>query len=379
MSTPQPAAPRRLDGSIVKPEGSRLQLPRKGKIHLGIRVKNSQPDNRCKHPPQDLCLYCSHPKEVPYFVCPPEFKAAYGDEPLELDIVFPFNEQNSILFQAYKWYSSTNAIKCQGNGSFAIRRFKDLTAEQKKEITEPHEEFDQMEVSCTCPMLNVKNGCRHVATLSFFVPKVSMAGVYQIDLKSAFAIANVEGGLTMARLATMGPKHPMGTVQGIPFKLIRKPRKMEWQGKMNTHYLVHLENQLTPEDVQKYRSGGVLIEHDEPAARIDAPQQVGALASSFTEEPGSPGAMEDVPESERVVNVMPVQVLKNLADGAPDDTAVFTMTAKITGATEDTTFTLKDRDMAVFVHKAIKAKQSLDLYFEEGSGEAVARMEIGDF
>ena len=51
------------------------KFPRRGKIHLGIKV-----------PYQKGGETKERPKEVDYLVCPPEVQAVYGEEPKEVTI-----------------------------------------------------------------------------------------------------------------------------------------------------------------------------------------------------------------------------------------------------------------------------------------------------
>ena len=50
------------------------RAPRAGKIHLGEKVTNAKGT--------------TYPKATPYFVCPPEVQAVYGDKPTSLKVMF---------------------------------------------------------------------------------------------------------------------------------------------------------------------------------------------------------------------------------------------------------------------------------------------------
>lgn len=345
---------RKLDGTIKNEGEQSLFLPRKGKIRLGVKAKNSSGTE--------------YPKEVDYFVCPEEVTAVLGPKPTEISILFPVNDNRVIFNMAYKWYGA-QAIKCKGNGEFALRKVSALTKEQREEQakagTLPPNEFDIAEVTCPCPMLGVKGGCDKIATLSFLIPSVSMAGVYQIDMKSEYGIRNILSGLMMARAATMGPKHPNGTVAMVPMKLIRRPQKIEYNGKTATHHLVFLEHQISHDQFMRYRNGGVEElagpdAHVEPTAAIEHP---GVVDTGFTEEPDTEEGTKPTPEEVEGVIVKTEKV-----DGK------YAIKAENSFGGNIVSFWTENRDIAEHAFRAIKPKTIMKMTYiaGEGSDEIVA-------
>jgi len=67
----------------VKNISDKRYMPRKGKIRLGVKVKNQNGKE--------------YPKETDYFVCPPEVTDVFGDKPKKLEIMLPLNDISKIF------------------------------------------------------------------------------------------------------------------------------------------------------------------------------------------------------------------------------------------------------------------------------------------
>ena len=63
----------------IKGLTDRPRPPRLGKIRLGVKTE------------------ASYPQSKDYFVCPPEVKAVFGDEPTELTVFFPSNTREEVF------------------------------------------------------------------------------------------------------------------------------------------------------------------------------------------------------------------------------------------------------------------------------------------
>jgi len=162
---------------------------RRGKIHLGVKVKttkkckcmNRSPDKK----PKLDCIVCKgtglifRPEEVNYFVLgdAPELKATYGDKPKVLHVtVLPariekenFDQYLEKLFPQYlKWYKLTG-LWCKGDGEMAER------------INEETGTLD--EVDCPCEHLESKD-CKRNAILRFRIQEIASFNVYQISTTS---------------------------------------------------------------------------------------------------------------------------------------------------------------------------------------------------
>jgi len=187
----------------IKGVSERRRLPRLGKIRLGIKVISKKTGR-------------SYPKETDYFVCPPEVQKVYGDRPKELDVMFPINDREIIFPQAYCWYGKSRGIKCMGDGERAMRAGENGF--------EPRE--------CPCEKLEKKE-CGKRAHLMTILYKVSLGGIYQIDLGSYHSIVDINSGLDYATAL-------IGRFAMVPFKLRRVPRETHANGSKQIHYTLVL-------------------------------------------------------------------------------------------------------------------------------------------
>ena len=195
------------------------RLPRLGKIRLGIRVKRRGGNKKCTHGKDDICMYCTYPKETPHFVVPLEVARVYGDKPTELDILLPVNDINVVFPQSYEYYGSSRGLKCTGDGENAMRYNEDTKS------MEP--------VECPCELLS-EGKCQQRAHLSVILPKVSVGGIYQIDTGSYNSIVDINSSLDYVTAL-------VGRFAMVPLKLKREPRETHHEGKKQTHYTLRIE------------------------------------------------------------------------------------------------------------------------------------------
>ena len=265
----------------IKGDESLLRLPRLGKIHLGIKM--------------GVGTSSEHPKETDYFVCPPGLESIIGVKPKEIDIVFPVESQSVIFSRAYKYYAGPT-LRCKGNGVTALRMAGYL-GDQAKTVTGPipADKNAMVEIPCPCPLLTQKNAkgrfdCAAVGMLSFMIPQVSIAGVFQIDVKGISSTKNILAGLAMARSW-------MGRVSMIPFKLKRVPEHGTYQGKATTHYVLRLEHQISYEQIRKLKGDNFLLGMDPAIEGEDQTVQIPVeYPEDVPEAPPPPGVVveEDV-------------------------------------------------------------------------------------
>lgn len=183
------------------------RLPRLGKIRLGIKKKTAAGKE--------------YPAETDYFVCPDEVKDVYGEEPKELDIMFPVEDLDIVFPQAYEMYGSGKGMKCTGDGEVAWR---------------VNEETGEMEErTCPCEFLTGKKPkCSQRAHLSVLLPNVSVGGVYQIDTSSYNSIVDLNSSIEFARAL-------IGRLAMVPLKLKREPRDTHHAGKKQVHHTMRIE------------------------------------------------------------------------------------------------------------------------------------------
>jgi len=171
----------------------RRRLPRLGKIRLGIKEKTSVPC-KCKEKnpekkPMLTCRICEgtgyifRPKEVDYFVCPPEVQAIYGEKPKELPIMFPV-ENEEVFFQQWYMRYGYGVLKCIGDGINAR--------------TWDEEKNGFRTIPCPCEQLE-KKSCMRQALLQFLLYEVPGAGVWQINTSSKNSIVDINSGIEYIR------------------------------------------------------------------------------------------------------------------------------------------------------------------------------------
>ena len=195
------------------------RLPRLGKIRLGIRVKKKAKDERCKHGPEDTCMYCTYPKETSYFVVPDEVAAVHGKQPTALDILLPVNDMSIVFPQALEYYGMGAGLKCTGDGKRALRMNEDTRIMEGRE--------------CPCEYLT-QGKCTQRGHLSVILFKVSMGGVYQIDTSSFNSIVDINS-------STAYIERMIGRYAMVPLTLTRNPIETHHDGKRQTHYTMRIE------------------------------------------------------------------------------------------------------------------------------------------
>ncbi|HPD11231.1 MAG TPA: hypothetical protein PLN56_09600 [Methanoregulaceae archaeon] len=183
----------------------RRRLPRLGKIRLGVKAVTGSGKE--------------YPREVDYFVVPPEVAAVYGERPKSLDVMFPINDLDTVFPQALKYYGSGRGLKCIGNG---------VTAMSLDENTQA-----MVERSCPCSRLEKGGGCMRRASLMVLLPKVSLGGVYQIDMSSWNSIVDINSGIDYIQAL-------IGRFAMVPLILSRVAMEVQHQDGRTVHYPLRL-------------------------------------------------------------------------------------------------------------------------------------------
>ncbi len=193
------------------------RLPRLGKIRLGVKAKT--PDGK------------EYPKEVDYFVVPSEVAKVYGEQPKEIDIMFPVDDPEMVFPQAYEYYGAGAGLKCSGDGETAMR------ANDKGELEE---------IQCPCDLLEKKK-CQRKGHLMVVLPKISLGGVYQVDVGSFWSITELNSYLDWTRAL-------VGKIAMVPLKLKRVPMEMTYEGIKRTHYVLKLVFEGGMDEVKRLHS-----------------------------------------------------------------------------------------------------------------------------
>lgn len=175
----------------IKGLTDKRRLPRVGKIHLGVKVKSEKTGGE-------------HPKAVDYFVFPEdhpqyeELKATFGDQPKELLIVLPTNNEEQFASQFYRCYSKTRGLICKGDGETCMRTVDTVTgalADRDSKNTE------MKQMTCNgrdCPDYQAKK-CHETMCFQFLLPQITGLGIWQIDTSSINTIRNINGALALIR------------------------------------------------------------------------------------------------------------------------------------------------------------------------------------
>lgn len=195
------------------------RLPRLGKIRLGVKAKSQQTGKE-------------YPKETSYFVVPEEIAKIYGEQPIELDVMIPVEDENISFPQNYAYYGSSRGLKCSGDGERAMRTvaFQKESEGKKADKTDMSE---LMEVPCTC-ILAETGKCKQTGYLQVILPKISVGGVYQINTSSFNSIIDLNSGIDYVRAM-------VGRVAMVPLKLKRVPTETHHDGMKQIHYTLRLE------------------------------------------------------------------------------------------------------------------------------------------
>jgi len=239
------------------------RLPRLGKLALGVKATADSG--------------MEYPREVEHFVvredgCIPalreKFRMVYGNRPAALDVVLPCEDLAECFPAAFKMYGAGTGLKCIGDGQDA-RRIGKLLGKDGDAIGEF---FDTECLGEDCPDYEGK-ACRRVASLTVMLPKVSVAGYWQIDTSSFHSRVDLLADLAMVRQV-------FGRIAGListrpPFDtalvLTREAKETQHGGHKRTHWPLHLRirnaEQLDLQALQRLRlaeaSSGLMIEHQE--------------------------------------------------------------------------------------------------------------------
>jgi hypothetical protein len=196
------------------------RMPRLGKIHLGVKVKNAKG--------------IEYPKATDYFVCSPglttseyyaaAFERIYGKQPKELDVVIPCENPDVFFPQFYRRYGRGTGLACKGDGEVAT--------EVDPKTGEMHERECKGK---DCPHY-VSKACRTVGNLMVILPKVDGIGCWQIDTGSFNSIVQINSAVAMFRGLA-------GHISGLLLKLVIVPKEVQAEGKKKT---VHVLDLRTP-------------------------------------------------------------------------------------------------------------------------------------
>lgn len=226
MSARPPIGSRKPVYTQVHGISDRTGMPRVGKLRLGEKGVSTSGKE--------------YPREIDYFRIDPDqgllpderakliekFHLVYGQRPAVLhDVYFPSDIREEVFPNELAAYQRTeNGAKkfCHGDGVRASR----LNYE-----TGLYVERDCCQVA-ECEIWNAKK-CSLKSALRIFIPKVTMAGYWQVDTGSQASTGNVIDLIN--QLLRM-----FGRLTSIPLVLSREPVPMVYEGKTNVHHILKL-------------------------------------------------------------------------------------------------------------------------------------------
>lgn len=281
------------------------KFPRRGKIHLGIKVPY-QKGGETKY----------RPKEVDYLVCPPEVQEIYGEEPKEVPIALPSNDITEVIPYAFKYWKSGAGLFCKGDGKIANRAMavKSARGAMFEEIECPGED---------CEYYQSKK-CNLQACLMVHLPHVDMFSVYQIDTGSWHSVVNVINSLKLikkqfGRLINLYDPRNLEPI----LRLGRMSQETHGSGKKETHHVLYVRAEINTALLLEIRE-----ELSNPSL-LTAPSHrpPGVPKEEFSEKaqkgvddlfPSPPPTKEAEAPMEEVVDAVPEETRTPADDGLPD-------------------------------------------------------------
>jgi hypothetical protein len=289
--TTRPAGQSRAQFKSIPGFSDQREMPRIAKLRLGIRDKKGTSSE--------------HPRETDHFVLDvadsvapdaateirERFVELYGERPQILTNVRAVsNDREAVFSSAYEWWRA-GKLFCHGNGDAALRKIDG----------EWHEWTPAQPCANTgCPDFGSKK-CGLQSRLRIMLPGVSIAGFFQIDTGSIYSAANIRNGLNMIdALTTQLFGEPR--ITAIPLILARAPQKIEFDGKLNEHFILHLTPQnYTYDSLRAIAESGnrLALAAGTPAPTIpdeedDMPEEQVPEAEQHEEPPFDPNAEDEI-------------------------------------------------------------------------------------
>lgn len=203
-----------------------VRIPRLGRIRLG-HINHNTLTNK------------TYPQEDPHFLVPAEVAEVYGNNPTELDIMFPVNDRSIVFPQALEYYGASKRLLCTGNGKEAKRWSQ--------------EALNYTSCDCPCPLYN--NGCSERAHLMVILPKVkNQGGVYQIDTGSIQSITAINSTLNILAPEKDPDNGILGYFAMVPMKLRRVKRDIYPNGHHKTSYPLQISLVANSEEIEQLRA-----------------------------------------------------------------------------------------------------------------------------
>lgn len=270
-------------------QGLRLRPQILAKIRLGVK-KTAASGKQYPSNTEYFVLESSEAKDSPLYKQQQKYldkiKSVYGEEPSELDIIFPSEDLNIVLPTYYKWFRGSGAGK---DGSFkagTLQCYGDGPDHEGNPGTATHLAARDRVTGIVptrpclgkdCPdFLDSRGTQQCVQTMQVFciLPRVHPTGIFQITTSSWNSIIAFHSVLQMDK--------NMRAIAGVPYKIIRVPRDIAYfdartkSDKKSTHYIMELHQnedftEMYGEECAKLAQSNIM------ANRIALPTQEEAL------------------------------------------------------------------------------------------------------
>ncbi len=285
--------------SEIKDVTNKVKLPIGGRIKLGI-IKVSPRTGE------------EYPFETEFFVCPPEVRKVFGDEPTEITVFFPIADRKKVFQQSYERYGKNKALQCWGDGITAQRlNLEDGSWEDRK---------------CPCEHLRLgdrtdakeKRGCAKRGHLRFMIPSVSIGTFYELIVGGTVSFQEINSALMLADKTTAGHW------EMIPFRMQRVQKRLKIPGtaKMRAHWVVTLEPTSSLEEIRRVAAGEILylgqrkgeyeIESPDMSKQVEDEQEV-VTQGELEEE-------EKKEAEERCISVEELREMRKIEEVATEET-----------------------------------------------------------
>lgn len=257
----------------------RQGMPRIGKLRLGEKGISARG--------------AAYPKEIDYFRIDPDagllpeerqriiekFSRLYGERPTVLtDVFFPADSRPFVFPNSLEAWVRTEAGSkriCSGNGVEATRL--DMATGTWNPIQCCH--------VADCEIF-AAGRCKLISRLRILLPRVTLAGYFQVDTSSKSSTANILDLINqLERL--------FGRLTSIPLVLSREPKAITYEGKATTHYILHLRAPNVDLDEMKRLVATNQLALSAAPAELeiddeDLPEELVAGATPYVEEPPTP-------------------------------------------------------------------------------------------
>jgi hypothetical protein len=263
-------------------------IPRLGKVRLGIKVEGRTGS--------------THPKATDYLVVPDNVKTIFGEQPKEIEIMFPMDDPEIISPQYFKCWSYSQGLICRGNGHQCDRKVDVTTGDfanrdskvtiMAKGICDPAE----------CPKYQ-DGSCKRQMTLLFLIPKAEGIGVYQLDTTSWYSIINVNSQIGedppgFLRLFTGG------RIAGIPLMLSLEPREVTPAGEgRKTIHVLNLRSDAKIADIIRFSRKSLIQVLMPETVEEECPEDL--FPPALTGGPTEPQTSEEVQVASHDVVMVP--------------------------------------------------------------------------